>query len=133
MKDFLQYLKGKSYKEGEPLEKEAVIVAQKVLCNMGLDFVPASYVAFLKHHNGMKANGCYLFGATVDDDLDIIDQNENMPRPQNVLLLGYNEFDYLGYDYVHKKYQIIDREDFEVLDSYTDNELGTALNEIFNV
>ena len=133
MKDFLQYLEGKSFQAGEPLEKEAVIVAQKVLYNMGMDFIPQTYVAFLKHYNGIKANGCYLFGATVDDDLDIIDQNEQLPRPKNAILLGRNEFDYLVYNYVVKEYQIIDQEDFEVLENYQENELGNALNEIFNV
>lgn len=133
MKDFLRYLEGKSFQAGEPLEKEAVIVAQKVLYNMGMDFIPQTYVAFLKHYNGIKANGCYLFGATVDDDLDIIDQNEQLPRPKNAILLGRNEFDYLVYNYVVKEYQIIDQEDFEVLENYQENELGNALNEIFNV
>ena len=133
MKNFLQYLEGKSFRAGEPLEKEAVIVAQKVLYNMGMDFIPQSYVAFLKHYNGIKANGSFLFGATVDDDLDIIDQNEQLPRPENVILLGCNEFDYLVYNYVLREYQIIDREDFEVLEKYTEKELGNALNEIFNV
>lgn len=130
--NFLQYLEEKSFQAGEPLEKEAVIVAQKVLYNMGLDFIPRAYVAFLKHYNGIKVNGCYLFGATVDDDLDIIDQNEKLPRPKDTILLGCNEFDYLGYNYVMKKYQIIDREDFEVLESYEEDGLDSALNEIFN-
>ena len=89
---FLKYLSSVSYQEGEPLESEALIVAQKVLHNMGLDFIPPTYVAFLKHHNGIKANGCYLFGATVDDELDIIDQNEQLPRPEKTILLGLNEF-----------------------------------------
>ncbi len=133
MKNFLQYLEGKSFRAGEPLEKEAVIVAQKVLYNMGMDFIPQTYVAFLKHYNGIKANGSYLFGATVDDDLDIIDQNEQLPRPENVILLGCNEFDYLVYNYVLKEYQIIDREDFTIIDEYKESEIGYALSQIFSV
>lgn len=132
MNDFLAYLDTIAFVEGEPLEKEAIIVAQKVLYNMGLDFIPASYVSFLRHHNGIKTNGCYLFGATVDDDLDIIDKNEQMARPENTIILGYNDFDLLVYNYVEKEYQIIDREDFELLDSYTDDGLYFALNDIFN-
>lgn len=132
MNDFLRYLDTISFAEGEPLETEAVIVAQKVLYNMGLDFIPASYVAFLRYHNGIKANGCYLFGATVDDELDIIDKNEQMQRPNDTIILGYNDFDLLCYNYADKEYQIIDREDFEVIDSYTDDGLYFALNDIFN-
>ncbi|MBQ9035581.1 MAG: YrhA family protein [Alphaproteobacteria bacterium] len=128
---FLKYLSSVSYQEGEPLESEALIVAQKVLHNMGLDFIPPTYVAFLKHHNGIKANGCYLFGATVDDELDIIDQNEQLPRPEKTILLGCNEFDLFGYNYEKKIYQIIDREDFEILESYAEDKLEAALGEIF--
>ena len=119
--------------QGETLKSEALIVAQKVLHNMGLDFIPPTYVDFLKHHNGIKANGCYLFGATVDDDLDIIDKNEQLPRPQNTILLGYNDFDLLGYNFKLKKYQIIDRQDMEVLENFSEDKLGNALSNFFQV
>ena len=128
---FLKYLASVSFQEGEPLESEALIVAQKVLHNMGLDFIPPTYVAFLKHHNGIKANGSFLFGATVDDELDIIDQNEQLQRPEKTILLGRNGFDLLGYNYEKKVYQIIDREDFEILESYAEDKLEAALGEIF--
>lgn len=128
---FLKYLSSVSYQEGEPLESEALIVAQKVLHNMGLDFIPPTYVAFLKYHNGIKANGSFLFGATVDDELDIIDQNEQLPRPEKTILLGRNEFDLLGYNYEKNEYQIIDRHDLEILDSYAEDDLEAALGEIF--
>lgn len=130
---FFQYLTSVSFIEGEPLESEAVIVAQKVLHNMGLDFIPPAYIDFLKHHNGVKADGSYLFGATVDDELDIIDQNEQLPRPENTILLGCNEFDMLGYNYEKKEYQIIDRQDLEILDSYAEDDVETALSAIFQV
>ncbi len=133
LKNFLQHLTSITFTEGEPLESEAVIVAQKVLHNMGLDFIPPSYVAFLKHHNGIKADGCYLFGATVDDELDIIDQNEKLPRPEKTILLGRNEFDMLAYNYEKKEYQIVDRQDMEVIDSYIENDIDTALSAIFQV
>ena len=133
IRNFLQYLKEKTFQEGEPLESEAMIVAQKVLHNMGLDFIPPAYIAFLKHHNGIKADGSYLFGATVDDELDIIDQNEQLPRPENTILLGCNEFDMLGYNYEKKEYQIIDRQDLEILDNYAEDDLGAALGAIFQV
>lgn len=128
---FLKYLTSVSYQEGEPLESEALIVAQKVLHNIGLDFIPPTYVAFLKHHNGIKANGSFLFGATVDDELDIIDQNEQLQRPEKTILLGCNGFDLLGYNYEKKVYQIIDREDFEIIESYAEDDLEAALGEIF--
>lgn len=133
MLNFLSQLNPQNLTQGEKLETEALIVAQKLLVNSGLNFIPNSYIDFLKHYNGIKANGAYLFGATVDNDLDIVDKNEQMIKPDGSLLLGYNDFDLLVYNYQNRCYQIIDRDDLNVLDSYKENELDYALNQIFNV
>ena len=133
MSGFTDELKDKKIAQGEKLESEALIVAQKVLCNMGLDFLPASYVAFLRQYNGIKFDGSYLFGATVDDDLDIIDKNEELPHIGKVVWLGYNDFDLLGFDYDKKQYQIYDREDMSVRETFSEDEIDLALSRIFNV
>ena len=133
MSGFTDELKDKKITQGEKLESEALIVAQKVLCNMGLDFLPASYVAFLRQYNGIKFDGSYLFGATVDDDLDIIDKNEELPHIGKVVWLGYNDFDLLGFDYDKKQYQIYDREDMSVRETFSEDEIDSALSRIFNV
>lgn len=133
MLNFLSQLNPQNLTQGEKLETEALIVAQKLLVNSGLSFIPDSYIDFLKHYNGIKANGAYLFGATVDNDLDIVDKNEQMIKPDGSLLLGYNDFDLLVYNYQNHCYQIVDRDDLNVLDSYKENELDYALNQIFNV
>ena len=133
MLNFLSQLNPQNLTQGEKLETEALIVAQKLLVNSGLNFIPDSYIDFLKHYNGIKANGAYLFGATIDNDLDIVDKNEQMIKPDGSLLLGYNDFDLLVYNYQNRCYQIIDRDDLNVLDSYKENELDYALNQIFNV
>ena len=133
MSGFTDELKDKKITQGEKLESEALIVAQKVLCNMGLDFLPASYVAFLRQYNGIKFDGSYLFGATVDDDLDIIDKNEELPHIGKVVWLGYNDFDLLGFDYDKKQYQIYDREDMSVRETFSEDEIDLALSRIFNV
>ena len=130
---FLTYLQKQKIKQGETLESEALIVAQKVLYNMGLSFIPDAYGKFLKKYNGVKAGDCYLFGATVDDDLDIIDQNKLMNKPDNTLLLGYNDFDLLCYDFKQKNYKIVDRSDWKVLETYGENDLDDALLHIFNI
>ena len=130
MRSFIKGLSKKDFTQGEKLEPEALIIAQKVLHNMGMDFIPPTYIEFLKHYNGIKSEGSYLFGATVDDDLDIIDKNEQMSKPKNTILLGYNDFDLLCYDYMLKQYQVIERETFKVLNTYSDEERDYALSNI---
>ena len=99
---------------------------------MGLDFIPNSYANFLRHFNGIKFEDSYLFGATVNNDLDIVDKNEQMNKPENTILLGCNDFDLLCYDYKLKKYLIVDRTDFDVLGSYDDEDFERALLEILS-
>lgn len=132
MKSFMEYIKQQKFFQGEKLEPEALIIAQKILHNMGLDFIPPSYVSFLKHYNGIKFDGAYLFGATVDDDLDIVDKNAQIKKPHNTILLGYNDFDLLCYNFLLKQYQIVDRNDFEILDTFSDEEYEYALSKIMN-
>ena len=133
MNNFTEQLKNQNIASGEKLEPEALIVAQKVLFGMGLKGIPKSYADFLKQYNGVKANGAYLFGATVDDELDIIDCNEQISKPEKTLLLGYNDFDLLVFNFITKQYQIVDREDMKVLDSYHETEIDYALAQIFNI
>lgn len=133
MSNFLEQLKTQKFGTGEKLEAEALITAQKILFNMGLVGIPQTYADFLRQYNGIKANGAYLFGATVDNDLDIVDLNEQMAKPDDSLLLGYNDFDLLVFNFANKQYQIVDREDMEVLDSYPETEMDYALAQIFNV
>ena len=133
MEKFIDHIQSKNFVAGEKLEAGTLIVAQKILVKMGLNFIPESYIDFLKHYNGIKANGAYLYGATVDNDLDIVDQNSLLRKPQNVILLGHNDFDFLAYNYLLNCYQIIDRNDLAVLDTYEETELDLALAEIFNV
>lgn len=133
MSNFLKQLNTQKFGTGEKLEAEALITAQKILFNMGLVGIPQTYADFLRQYNGIKANGAYLFGATVDNDLDIVDLNEQMAKPDGSLLLGYNDFDLLVFNFANKQYQIVDREDMEVLDSYPETEMDYALAQIFNV
>ena len=133
MGSFIRNLKNKRFAQGEKLDAESLIVAQKILVNMKLDFLPHSYTEFLKIYNGIKAEGAYIFGATVDDDLDIIDKNEQMQRPRDCIILGYNDFDLLVYHFKKHKYMVLDREDYTIIDEYDEKNLDDALAQIFNV
>lgn len=133
MNGFIEELSGKNFICGEKLEQEALIIAQKILVGSGMDFIPHSYIEFLKKYNGIKADGAYLFGATIDDELDIVDKNQEMAKPEKTVILGYNDFDILVYNYENKQYEVIDRDDFQVLDTYSEKDIDYALRQIFNV
>ena len=131
--DFIKRLMNKKFSVGEKLEPEALIIAQKILCRDGLTFLPQSYVEFLKIFNGLKFDGCYLFGASIDDDLDILDKNKQMSKPEGTILLGYNDFDLLCFDFADNKYKIFDRTDNKIVDSFTESERDYALAKILNI
>ena len=48
MGSFIRNLKNRRFAQGEKLDAESLIVAQKILVNMKLDFLPHSYTEFLK-------------------------------------------------------------------------------------
>lgn len=129
-KKFEKFLQNRSFEQGEALEAEALIVAQKILVNSGADFIPKSYVEFLRRYNGFKSDRVYFFGATVDDDLDIVDRNEDTPKPKNSIVLGYNDTDLLCFDFTEKKYQIADRDTLQIVETFAENDLDAALQEI---
>ena len=91
MKNFIKSLENAEVTAGEKLISEALIVAQKILVNMGLDFIPPSYVQFLKKYNGVKSKTAFLCGATVDNDMDIVDKNRDISKPDDCIILGYNQ------------------------------------------
>ena len=51
MNRFIDEIKDKNFTQGEKLEPEALIIAQKVLHNMKLGLIPQSYADFLKKFN----------------------------------------------------------------------------------
>ena len=53
------------------------------------------------------------------------------PLCRDLIILGVNEMDYLGYNHKWQVYQIIDKDDFEVLEEY--HELTAALNDILKI
>lgn len=105
------------------LDAAAFIAYQKSLHANGFSAVPTGYAEFLRRFNGMIFRGAYLFGMNPLGDffLDILKENIlfRLNDPQ-MLFLGYNEYDMLAYHPQTQCYQIIDKEDQEVLHSYPD-------------
>ena len=127
---FENFLQNRTYKQGENLESEALIVAQKILVNSGADFIPKSYIELLKKYNGLKTDNICFFGATIDDDMDIVDRNEDTLHPENTIVLGYSDDTLLCFAYKLKKYQIIDRDTLQAMDNFEEDDLDSALMEL---
>ena len=102
-----------------------IIRCQKQLKQNNIAPVPDEYLQLLRFSNGLRGNGSLLAG--------IYPENPELPDllRLNLRVLGVNEMDYLGYNHKWQVYQIIDKDDFEVLEEY--HELTAALNDILKI
>ena len=123
MKNFFEQLRLLPDLEPQTGGTEADIVSeQESLKNNGIAQIPQAYIDFLHLSNGLIYNGAMLFGIYSSEEnlLNITTLNLEIHHPlcHDLILLGQNEMDYLGYNQKWKVYQIIDKDDFEVLDEY---------------
>lgn len=111
---------------------ENLIFAQRALNRLFIAPIPQEYIIFINLQNSFECSGCRLYGILPGNGnpLDIVNANlcAGLPDSNKKIVLGENEFDYLVFNYDCDAYQIVDKEDFEVLEEYTD--LETALNHI---
>lgn len=101
----------------------SVIILQQFLKQQGFAALPADFIEFLHDGNGIIRNGGVICGINTDkNNCDISNLNKSILHPlhKDMVFLGYDDFDYLAYNQKHKVYQIIDKDDFEVLEEYTD-------------
>lgn len=105
---------------GSPATSDQIIRTQQELHLNGLPAIPEDYVKFLRHCNIVSFDGNSLYGINLQSySGDILSENlnQNVPLP-NVLILGANDFDFLAYNAAKNIYQIIDKDDFKVLQTY---------------
>lgn len=101
----------------------SVIVLQQLLKQQGFADLPADFIEFLHNCNGIIRNGGVICGVHTNKNIyDISSLNKSILHPlhKDMIFLGYDDFDYLAYNQKHKVYQIIDKDDFEVLEEYND-------------
>ena len=114
---------------GEVLTKDNLVKLEK------LGFVPSEYISFIKEANGVKYNGASIYGVRtkkLDSFDDVVFNNlECNDDLDKLLLLGDNEYDYLFYNKEIKEYQIVDKMDMEMLESYS--ELDDAIARILSI
>lgn len=125
MQNLVKQLNGLSEANaGKPVETAQIILCQKELCQNGIAPIPQEYLEFLHHFNAFAWDGSFLFGISPFKDffLDILRENLFTEHPQSdeIIILGFNEYDYLAYNTAISRYQIIDKSEFMVLNTYAD-------------
>ncbi len=112
-----------------------IIRCQKQLKQNNIAPVPDEYLQLLRFSNGLRGNGSLLAGIYPENpefpDLLRLNLRVRYPLCRDLIILGVNEMDYLGYNHKWQVYQIIDKDDFEVLEEY--HELTAALNDILKI
>ena len=112
-----------------------IIRCQKQLKQNNIATVPDECLQLLRFSNGLRGNGSLLAGIYPENpefpDLLRLNLRVRHPLCRDLIILGVNEMDYLGYNHKWQVYQIIDKDDFEVLEEY--HELTAALNDILKI
>lgn len=124
MKEFIEKLKSqKNLCLGEKADVHNNIAARKYLADEGMQVFPDEFFLFVKYINGILGDGSRLYGIDPEEKNstnDAVYQNERLNRADKdkVAVLGYNTFDYLVYDGEANEYQLRDKADDVIVNSY---------------
>ena len=105
-----------------------IIRCQKQLKQNNIAPVPDEYLQLLRFSSLLA--GIYPENPELPDLLRL-NLRVRHPLCRDLIILGVNEMDYLDYNHKWQVYQIIDKDDFEVLEEY--HELTAALNDILKI
>lgn len=136
MRNLIQYIqKHTSTRLGSPIKTAKIILCQKELVQNGNAMLPDAFLELLHNFNAVSYDGARIFGIAPDKKIfmDIVLANQMSPLAgkQNMVVLGCDEFDYLAYNTQAQTYQIIDKEDLEVLEEYS--EIEPAIRHILKI
>lgn len=118
----------------KPATAEQIIRTQQDLKINKIAPIPHDFTELLHQLNTVEFDGSYLFGINPRTYyLDIFAENEmlSLPDKENLLILGYDEFDYLAYNHAELCYQIIDKDSLEVVQRCSD--LINAIKYLFKI
>ena len=115
-------------KKENPLQIRDIIEAQKDLLQSGFQPLPESFISVLKICNGVQSEGGILLGINPNDNLlNISEFNKTHNQSTKRIILGYDDFAFLVYDFERQCYLLLDRHDGLELDDFKQNELLSAL------
>lgn len=120
---------------GKPVDSRKIILCQKELMKNQIAPIPNPFLELLHTYNAISYDGAEIFGISPNEKffLDILKANQMSPFTDKTkfVVLGCDEFDYMVYNTTNSTYQIIDKEDLEVLEEYT--EIEQALYHILKI
>lgn len=120
---------------GKPVNIKKIILCQKELTQNHNAMVPDSFLELLHLYNAINYDGANIFGISPEGkvflDLVIANKMSRFSGKPQMVILGCDEFDYIAYNAQKSLYQIIDKEDMEVLEEYSDIE--QALRHILKI
>ncbi len=120
-------------KKEKPLESKDTISAQKDLVMAGFELLPEKFIALLKVYNGIQSQDGAVLGIKPENDaIDIVRFNKEHNRSKSKIILGYDDFAFLVYDFQEKNYLLIDRGDGLELDDFLDDEFTSAISSILH-
>ena len=105
----------------KPAAAEQIMRTQQDLKINQIAPIPQDFTELWHHIHTLEYDGAFLFGINPKSYyLDIFAENDNLdlPEKENLLILGYDEFDYLSYNQKNKCYQTIDKDTFEVVERF---------------
>ena len=111
-----------------------IISMQQDLKFNNLPTMPTEFTELLHHTNTINYDGVFIFGINPNSYfLDILSENLRLelPNSENILILGGDDFEYLAYNPKDDCYQIIDKDDMKVLETYS--RLPEALSYILKI
>ncbi len=107
---------------GKRIETQDIILYQRKLKLNNFPCIPEDYIKFLHQYNSLAGDNFWLFGINPrkNSDMDIIFENIaiNHPNKEQHLILGFDDVCYFSWNQQILSYQLIDKNDFEVLNNY---------------
>lgn len=120
---------------GKPLQNEQLLRCRQFLHQQQIALPPDTFIELLKHFNGLILEDAAIFGILPEPGRFTELGTENIriahPLRSDLIILGADGFDLLAYNAKYEVYQIIDKQDFEVLEEY--EEFIPALNHILKI
>lgn len=116
-----------------PLQIRDIIEVQKSLLQAGFHLLPECFIKLLKIHNGIQSqSGAVLGIAPENKSLDILSFNKLHNHSTQKIIIGYDDFAFLIYDFKRQAYFLIDKHDNMELDDFLEDELLSAISSVLH-